>query len=40
MSDSNSMNNAVELDLKATTENCLSIPEIKKRYRKLNNNLI
>lgn len=40
MSDSVAMNNAVETPSTTLSENCLSITEIKKRYRKLNKNLI
>lgn len=39
MSDANSMNNAAETP-STTAENCLSILEIKMRYKKLNQNLV
>ena len=40
MSDSVAMNNAVETPSTTLSEKCLSILEIKKRYRKLNQNLV
>lgn len=40
MSDAVAMNNTVETPSTNLSENCLSITEIKKRYRKLNQNLV